>query len=172
MNGLHTLSLIPLWNYSKTEYWYIFVHMDTKQKGKGKVGWVVLTIVVLFVLTAIAATSGSSSGGTSQAQAPKQPTYSELARTRFDTIASSSPELTDIACENDDCGSSVAYFDYKTIPGDFDSVIRGNAATYSKFGLDNHGISHVTVAARLNGTVFFACNAADGAVTKCDTYSK
>lgn len=160
--------------------------MNIKQErpntGAGKKTWAELSrsekitgtiILIIFVFAGIWGISSlSSSGSTTSVSIPAQPTYADQARARFDTILASSPELSGIACENDDCSSSVVYFDYRTIPDDFDTVIRGNAATYSKFGLDNHAISHVTVAARSNGKVFYACNAADGAVTKCDTYSK
>lgn len=144
-------------------------YMDTKPVGKAEriFASAVVVIVIVGVLWALISIFGHLSK-----PAPKGPTYSEQARTRFDTIVASSPELSGIACENNDCGSSVVYFDYKTIPDDYDSVIRGNAATYSKFGVDNGGISHVTVAGRFNNKVFFACNAADGVVKDCSNYSK
>jgi hypothetical protein len=143
--------------------------MDTKPVGKVEriFSGAVVVIVIIGVIWAL--TSIFSSAGHSLNTA-KQPTYSELARARFDTILASSPELSGIACENNDCASSVVYFDYKKIPDDYDSVIRGNAATYSKFGLDNNAISHVSVAARFNGQVFYACNAADGVVKDCGKY--
>jgi|CXWL01.1.fsa_nt_gi hypothetical protein len=102
----------------------------------------------------------------SSAPAPAKPDFSQQSRARFDSILAVSPELAGISCESNDC-SYVAYFDFKTLPEDLDFTVRGNAATFSKFKLDNEGVSNVTVVARLNGNVLMSCEAAQGRVKEC-----
>ncbi len=92
--------------------------------------------------------------------------FSALSRARFDDILKSAPELQAINCIDSDC-RDVVYFDYKTVPNDLEFVIRGNAATFSKFKMDNTGVSNVTVIARLDGRELIACTAAQGRVKEC-----
>lgn len=104
--------------------------------------------------------------GNSSAPAPAKPDFSQQARARFDNILVASPELSGISCESNDC-RYVVYFDYKTVPDDLDHTIRSNAATFSKFKMDNTGVSNITIVARLNGHVLMSCKAAQGRVKEC-----
>ena len=138
----------------------------------------VVVLLVLLVIAIIAANISSNIKSSAPTQAPYVPaqhavhsdtSFGVKARARFDNVLSVSPELSGISCEGGDC-TSVIYFDYKTVPEDLEFAIRGNAATFSKFKMENTGVSHVTVAARKNGQVFFSCNAASGVVSECNSY--
>lgn len=106
-------------------------------------------------------------GGNSSSNSPTSfsGSFASDARAHFDSILTVSPELSAINCE-DDC-SSVIYFDYKKVPDDLAFVIRGNAATFSKFKLDKTGVSNVTIVARHNGNVLMSCDAGQGQVKSC-----
>ena len=97
----------------------------------------------------------------------EEPDFSQLSRERFDKLATEVPELSSIECEPVTC-NNVAYFDYVTVPEDLEIMIRGNAATFSKFKMDNSIGSNVTVIARSNGEQLLRCDASKGAVTECN----
>jgi len=102
--------------------------------------------------------------------------FNTHSRERFDDLEAGwheeGDELDRIECLDGDC-TSVVYFRFNTIPTDpdisdyLDMVIRGNAATFSKFKLDNTGTSHVTVFATLNGQTMMQCDASKGMVDEC-----
>ena len=92
--------------------------------------------------------------------------FNTQARERFDTIKQEIPELDSIECYNDDC-TSVIYFNFNTVPTDLEMVIRGNTGTFSKFKLDNRGVSHVTIFATHNGRTIYQCDGTKGAVKEC-----
>lgn len=128
-----------------------------------------LLVVIIMAWGAVSMINSTSTPSST----PTQPTqsFSTIAREHFDQVLESSPELEAIRCEGGDC-DTVVYFDYKTIPDDVEYVIRGNAVTFSNLRKRTVGTSHVSVAARFNGNVFFACDAAQGAVTECQNYSR
>lgn len=95
-----------------------------------------------------------------------EPDFSQLSRERFDTLVTEVPELSSIECETERC-NNVAYFNYETVPEDLEMMIRGNAATFSKFKMDNSIGSNVSVIARSNGERLLRCDASKGAVTEC-----
>ena len=115
----------------------------------------------------VLATISVMSGSDSQPITQTGPTYAELAQQRFDQIKTSIPELKDIQCLDNSCDNSVVYFDFNTVPSDLETTIRGNAATFSKFEMDNKHGSSVTVIARLGNNEVFQCDASDGKVTTC-----
>jgi hypothetical protein len=128
---------------------------------KKKIWWIVGGVAV--VLVTISVMSGSNSHPVAQTG----PTYTQLAQQRFDGIKTSIPELKDVQCLDNSCDNSVVYFDFNTMPSDLETVIRGNAATFSKFETDNKHGSSVTVIARLGSNEVFQCDASDGKVTTC-----
>lgn len=128
---------------------------------KKKIWWIAGGVVV--VLATISVMSGSDSQTVTQAG----PAYADLAQQRFDGIKTSIPELKDITCLDNSCDNSVVYFDFNTVPSDLETTIRGNAATFSKFEMDNKHGSSVTVIARLGNNEVFQCDASDGKVTTC-----
>lgn len=140
-------------------------HGKISQWGKRKI-----IVVVVLILLIVGIMNSIVSSSTPSTTSTPSTSFSTQARAHFDDVLRSSPELAAINCEGSDCGS-VVYFDYKTIPDDVDFVIRGNAATFSKFKLDNTGVSHVTIAARYNGVVFKSCDADHGKVSECQNYS-
>ncbi len=119
-----------------------------------------ICVLLLVIIIAVESNSGSSE------QVDKQAQFAQLAQKRFDGIKSSIPELHDIHCIDDTC-IGVAYFNFSTLPTDVNTVVRGNAAAYSKFEIDNSVGNHVTIFAQLNGKDLFQCNAADGQLTSC-----
>lgn len=133
----------------------------------------ILISLILFTVNMSSKTEKTQTinNATTTTNNPIKSSFSSEARSRFDDILASSPELSSISCESDDC-SYVVYFNYKTIPDDVEFVIRGNTATFSKLKQDKTGVSHVSIAARFNNNVFFACDGADGMVQKCQNYNK
>ncbi|MBU6214492.1 hypothetical protein KGM48_01460 [Patescibacteria group bacterium] len=138
-----------------------------------KIGkWTLTGVIIIIAAVAFGSAISSFNNGapaTAEQTAPAQPSLADLARQHFDSVQSSIPELKDIRCLNDQCDSSVVYFDFNTIPSDIDTIMRGNAATYSKFLIDNGGnsISTVSVIATLGNTQLMECDASQGQVTKC-----
>jgi hypothetical protein len=132
--------------------------MNSKTK---KYLWAFIGICVLLVVIIIRVSSSSG-----PAQPDKQAQFAQAAQKHFAEVLASIPELQDIHCVDNVCGN-VVYFNFNTLPTDVDSVIRGNAATFSQLDFENTGSSHVTVAAQLNGKDLFQCSAADGKVTSC-----
>jgi len=116
--------------------------------------WVVSPIALLIV---IAVFSGDSS--------TEENSFPSEVRARFDNIVKSIPEIEAVNCEGD-C-TNVVYFDFKTTPDDLETIVRGNAATFSKFKMDNNDGSNVTIAARMNGNTIFYCDASQGVVKEC-----
>lgn len=99
---------------------------------------------------------------------PAKKDFNQLAADRFKDILTASPELASIECENNDCGSGIVYFNYKTTPPtDVESVIRGNTATFSVFKAKNTSTTHVMVTARYNGADVFWCTGSKGVVDEC-----
>src|SRR3989344_6316741 len=117
--------------------------------------WVVSPIVLLIVIVVFSGDSSTNEENGFPAQV----------KARFDNIAKSIPELEAVNCEGD-C-TNVVYFDLKTVPEDLETIVRGNAATFSKFKMDNNDGSNVTIAARVNGNVVFYCDASQGVVKEC-----
>ena len=103
---------------------------------------------------------------------PTGPDFNTLAVERFAQLEASwkegGDELETIECPNGNC-RSVVYFRFNELPvdPDMETVIRGNAATYSKFKLDETGTSHVTVIGTINGNLMFQCYASKGMFTDC-----
>src|SRR3989344_4010325 len=127
---------------------------------------VILAVIALIVLPIlvfyIAGNSPPSQTGQQAAEELKMertpqvsqgPDFNVLAQQRFANIAKgfSGSELGKISCLHDDCRYAQVYFDFKILPDDLDMIIRGNAATFSKFMKDSIGLSDVTVTARLGG---------------------
>lgn len=131
-------------------------------------GGAIVVFFVLFGLTSPSSATPTSTQSVAQQTAPvvQQPTFAQLAQKRFDDIKTSIPELHDIHCVDETC-IAVVYFNFNTVPSDLETIIRGNAATFSKFEMDNSVGSHVSVIAQLNGKDIFQCRAADGKVTTC-----
>jgi hypothetical protein len=125
----------------------------------------IILFLYIFYLIMLGAMGGGSPASSNSESTSSS--FSSEARTRFDDILSVIPELSSISCEGGDC-SSVVYFDFKTIPYDIDTLIRGNTATFSKFKLEKTGVSHVTIMARYNGNVLKKCNASGGIVDSCN----
>jgi hypothetical protein len=96
-----------------------------------------------------------------------EPDFNQLAVERFNKIALEVPELDSITCEGDSC-RSVAYLNFNTVPDDLEIIVRGNAATFSKFKNDNNTGNRATIIATYNGDQLMSCNAADGVVTECN----
>jgi hypothetical protein len=132
---------------------------DMSNKTK-KYLWSFIGICVLLVVIIVAIGSGGSSAKLQQSS------FAQLAQKHFADVQASIPELHDIHCVDDTC-VGVAYFNFNTLPADVNTIIRGNAAAYSKFETDNSVGNHVTIFAQLNGKDLFQCNAADGQVTSC-----
>ena len=118
-------------------------------------------IILFFILFGVTSPKSQEVAST-----PQQPTFAQLAMERFDTIKSSIPELKDIHCEVESC-TGVIYFNFTKLPDDLETIVRGNAATFSKFEMDNSGVSHVSIFAQLDGKDVFHCEAAYAKVTSC-----
>ena len=103
-------------------------------------------------------------GGGETPSTNQQPDFMSMAQARFANIKSVSPELKDIQCSAD---CTTVYFDYMTLPGDFDFVMRGNASTFSKFRSERLGPGTVTVVALKDGKTIRSCTADVGIVTGC-----
>ena len=91
--------------------------------------------------------------------------FDQSARDRFDTLVTEVPELGSIECEGT-C-SSVAYFNYVSIPNDLEMMVRGNTASFSNFKMQNGTGSRVSIFARADGVTVLQCDAANGVVTSC-----
>jgi len=139
--------------------------MENKEKAVKKIyeKWWFWLIAVIAVV--ILSSSGDSSENGSSSGISKEATFASEARARFDGILKDSPELESITCE-EDC-TDVVYFNYKTLPSDLNFIIRGNAATFSKFKLEKTGVSHIRITARFSGRDVVYCRAAGGVVTEC-----
>ena len=149
--------------------------MDTQETPQKtsfwKRKWFIYTVGILFgvgVLTSLTDSNNTPTPTaiTSSVAASPSPSFATLSRARFDDILKSAPELKAINCIDSAC-DSVVYFDYTTVPDDLDFVIRGNAATFSKFKLDNTGVSNVSITARLDGRTLETCSAGQGKVKEC-----
>ena len=92
--------------------------------------------------------------------------FSTLSRERFDSLVADVNELESITCLPESC-TNVAYFNYLSVPDDLEMIIRGNAASFSKFKLDQTGTSNVTVFGVVVGVQVLRCDAAKGVVTQC-----
>ncbi len=133
---------------------------DKNKKNKEVViGLVVFGIIFWIVMSMI--------GGSSDNTPNKYDQFGPLSRARFDQIKSESLELNSIDCLSTNC-DDVVIFKYNKLPGNVETIIRGNAATFSKFKLDNLGVSHVSVSAEYNGRTIFSCRASSGKVDSCE----
>src|SRR3989344_1610091 len=119
--------------------------------------WVVSPIALIILICIF--------GGDGSTPATSEEGFPAQVKARFDNIAKSIPELEAVNCEGD-C-TNVVYFDFKTTPDDLETIVRGNAATFSKFKMDNNDGSNVTIAARVNSNVVFYCDASQGVVKEC-----
>lgn len=160
-----------------------YIDEDNKKRNRTRiiVGLVLFFFVILPIFSLIGASmsenasptggSGRTQSDSGQATTGGDTDFQTLARSRFDDIEQSwkenGGELNNIECFEGDC-TSVIYFHFNTVPDDIDAVTRGNAATFSKFKLDNTGTSHVTIfAVEGNGTIM-KCDAAGGVVSSCE----
>lgn len=129
------------------------------------VGAVIFLGIFYFIISSFISPSSPSGTATETPSSSNSSNFGSLSRTRFDNILSASPELRSITCEG--ACDTVVYFDYITLPDDLEFVIRGNAATFSKFKLEHTGVSHVSVIARYGGVEVMSCRAAGGIVSEC-----
>ena len=141
--------------------------------GKGAL-IIVGVIISLFVLAGIIATLGDTEPASppavstvSNENSSVQKSFSDLAQARFDEIKTSIPELDRIECYEGKC-DSVVYFRFNSLPDDLEFIIRGNTATFSKFKMDNTGVSHVTIVATYQGRTVFTCSGSKGIVDSCE----
>ena len=125
-----------------------------------------LFLGVFAVLIFISFIIVSSSPAKGTAPETKRDKFDQLAKARFADIKTSLPEVSEIKCISDSC-DSVVYFNFSKLPDDFEFIIRGNTATFSKFKLDNTGVSHVTVIGEINGREVLTCNGSSGKVDSC-----
>jgi xanthine/uracil/vitamin C permease (AzgA family) len=109
-----------------------------------RIGFVTGAIVLgLVIVTGVAVITGSNGSS------PEQQTFADSVHQHFADVQTSIPELKDVTCIDSSCTGGV-YFNFATTtPSDLETVIRGNASTYSKFEMDNKQGSHVTVIARI-----------------------
>lgn len=134
--------------------------------------WFLYTVGIFFGVIILGSLVGNKNPSSTPVSTPapiksaSAPTFATLSRARFDDILKSASELKAINCIDSDC-SDVVYFDYNTIPSDLGLVVRGNAATFSKFKLDNTGVSNVSIIARFNGRTILTCSAGQGKVKEC-----
>ncbi len=133
--------------------------MNIKRVGLG----VGVAFVLLIIVCAVAVTNSSKNAAP---VVDKDAAFSDAAKARFANIQTSIPELADIHCLDNTC-TNVAYFNFKTLPSDAETIIRGQAATFSTFHIHTYGVGHVTVYAQVAGKNLFHCDAADGKVTEC-----
>lgn len=128
--------------------------------GNKNVVYVVVGIAILMFI--FSTFGGNSTLNTSSTE----DNFQNEARVRFNDIATSIPELEAVNCEGD-C-KHVVYFDFKTLPDDLETIIRGNTATFSKFKMEKTGVSNVTIAGRIDGKTVFFCEASQGKVKECN----
>ncbi len=140
--------------------------IDKSSQRKRRITFWALGILAVLILISVLGSEKTELAPTQSAE--QEQSISALTRERFDQIATAIPELNKIECLNNDCSSSVVYFDFAKVPSDLDSIIRGNTATFSKFRKDNSSGSHVTIIARLNGSQIMKCDGSSGRVDKCE----
>jgi len=132
--------------------------LTTKQLVSIAIGSIIIIFLFIFLF-------GGNSNTPEQTNSEND--FSVQAMVRFNSLTSAIPELEAVRCEGGNC-KYVVYFDFKEIPEDLETIIRGNTATFSKFKMDNTGVSNVTLAARISGNIIFSCQASKGIVENCE----
>lgn len=126
--------------------------------NKGKL-FVKITITAILGFTILLIYIILSSGNSSA-------DHDKIVRERFKEIALSIPELKGISCPSDLC-TNVVYMDFVSLPEDIETIVRGNAVTFSNFNMKQGRGSHVTLAGVLNGKLLIECDASNARVVEC-----
>lgn len=143
-------------------------HLDTSKSKTNST--MVGILVIIFLVTGLVVYKATSHGGSSAVNVPAPtPSFNDLVQPRFASLKEATPEISSIDCESNDC-RYVVYLNFNTAPDDLQTIVRGNTATLSKFEQDNLGTSHISVAAKYNGKVIYACNGSNGKVDDCKKY--
>lgn len=142
--------------------------MNNQNIGKKPIGKIVLGLIGIFIVIGIIA----AVGGSDEPQgSSKQENFVQLANQRFSGIVEANkPQLDRIECAGGTCGEMRMY--WNTLPEDLETILRGNAATFSKFRIDNLGTSNVIVFAIHEGKETAFCRAAKGRVEECKPFDR
>ncbi len=99
---------------------------------------------------------------------PPQPTpaFNAICQTHFADVKSAIPELSSVTYIGGTC-NDIVYLNFTKIPSDFEFIIRGNAATFSKLRKANGLETGVEVIGKLNGVQMLDCRAYEGRVSGC-----
>jgi len=127
----------------------------------------ILGFIIIGQILGIVLPETSSTPSVSQINSSQS--FDQIAKAHFKQIQSgfSSSELKNIECFENNCDSSVVYFNFKTIPSDLDMIIRSNAVIFSNLKKQEKGTSSVTVTATLGDKILLKCNSKQGKTTDC-----
>jgi hypothetical protein len=143
------------------------VHVSKGSSKDSTIAIIAIVMVLGFGFVFYKIVNHGESGGSS---APAlTPSFNDLVQPRFASLKEAAPEISSIDCESGDC-RYVVYLNLTKVPDDLEVMVRGNTATLSKFKQYTLGTSNISVAAKYNGKVIYACQGSDGQVNSCQNY--